>query len=115
MAQLFADEDVDLPIVHELRRLGHDVLTVHEAGQANRCTPDDAVLDIAVSEGRAVVTLNRRHFIRLHGRRPRHSGIIVCTWDPDRIGLAQRIDCAIHGQSDLSNQLIRVDRPNHPD
>jgi hypothetical protein len=83
MARLYADEDFDYPIVVELRRLGHDVLTVQEAGQANQAIPDDAVLAFACAQGRAVITLNRWHFVRLHRLTPQHSGIIVCRWEPD--------------------------------
>jgi Domain of unknown function (DUF5615) len=36
MARLYADEDFPLPVVEELRRLGHDVRTVQEAGRANQ-------------------------------------------------------------------------------
>jgi hypothetical protein len=50
MARLYADEDFDYPIVEELRHLGHDVLTVQEAGQGNQATPDDAVLSFRVME-----------------------------------------------------------------
>jgi uncharacterized protein DUF5615 len=34
MARLYADENFPLPVVEELRRLGHDVLTIYETGQA---------------------------------------------------------------------------------
>lgn len=36
MARLYADEDFDYPVVEELRQLGHDVLTVPEAGPGRR-------------------------------------------------------------------------------
>ncbi len=36
MAQLYADENSPLPVVEELRRLGHDVLTMYEDGKANQ-------------------------------------------------------------------------------
>jgi hypothetical protein len=36
MARLYADEDFPLPVVEELRRLGHDVRTVQEAGRAGQ-------------------------------------------------------------------------------
>jgi hypothetical protein len=39
------------------------------------------------------------------------TGIIVCTFDPDFAGQAQRIYAAIEQQSSLSGQLIRVNRP----
>jgi hypothetical protein len=35
MARFYSDENFPLPVVEELRKLGHDVLTIHEAGQAN--------------------------------------------------------------------------------
>ena len=35
MAQLYADEDFDYDVVIELRGLGHDVVTVQEAGNAS--------------------------------------------------------------------------------
>jgi hypothetical protein len=46
-------------------------VTVRETGNANRATPDAEVLEFAGSEGQAVLTLNRKHFITLHALRPR--------------------------------------------
>ncbi len=40
MARLYADEDFPLPVVEELRRLGHNVRTVQEAGRANQGIDD---------------------------------------------------------------------------
>ena len=40
MARLYADENFPFPAVEELRRLGHDVLTSHEGGQAGQAVPD---------------------------------------------------------------------------
>ena len=40
--QLYADEDFPLPVVEELRRLGHDVVTAQEDGRIQ--TPDPDVL-----------------------------------------------------------------------
>lgn len=114
MARLYADEDFDYPIVKELRRLGHDVLTVQEAGQGNQATSDDAVLSFAIADGRAVVTLNRRHFLRLHRRTPAPPGIIICTWDADSVALAARIHEALSARSSFDNQLVRVRRPQRP-
>lgn len=34
MARLYADEDFPLLVVDVLRQLGHDVVSVHEAGRA---------------------------------------------------------------------------------
>jgi hypothetical protein len=73
--------------------------------------PDEAVLKYACSDNRCLLTLNRKHFIRLHGEEPEHCGIVVCSFDPDFIGLARRIDYAIKSQEELIGQLIRVNRP----
>ena len=47
MSRLLADENFPLPVIEELRRLGHDVLTVQEAGRANQQFPDNEVLSLA--------------------------------------------------------------------
>ena len=114
MARLYADEDFDFPVVVELRRLGHDVLTVAEAGQANQRVVDDKVLAFAITQGRAVLTFNRRDFIRLHRASQVHAGIVVCTWDRDRVALAARIHAALSNCPNLDDQLIRVIRPHRP-
>ncbi|HEY7423269.1 MAG TPA: DUF5615 family PIN-like protein [Gemmataceae bacterium] len=111
MASLYADEDFSYPVVEELRRLGHDVLTAHEAGRANQRIPDPDVLDFACLSNRALLTFNRRHFIRLAHSIPSHSGIIVCTRDDDVLALAQRIHAEISSSPSLANRLIRVYRP----
>ena len=111
MAQLYADENFPLPVVEELRRLGHDVLTIHEAGQAGQAIPDETVLAFASAAQRAVLTLNRKHFILLHASQRDHAGVIVCTFDPDFVRQAKRIHAAIGLEKQLSGQLIRVNRP----
>jgi hypothetical protein len=111
MAELYANENFPLPVVEELRRLGHDVLTTHESGRAGIAIPDDAVLAFTVGEKRILLTINRNHFIRLHRQKPTHSGIIVCTFDLDFAALAQRIHDALAAQSDMNGQLIRINRP----
>ena len=47
MARIYADEQYPFPVVKILRNLGHDVLTVQEAGKANQKIPDDEVLAFA--------------------------------------------------------------------
>lgn len=111
MARLYSNENFPLPVVQELRRLGHDVLTVQEAGNADQAIPDDAVLAFATAESRSVLTLNRRDFIHLHKTQPNHAGIIVCTYDADFVGQSQRIHEAIEAQPELDGQLLRVNRP----
>lgn len=111
MALLYSNENFPRPVVEELRRLGHDVLTVLEAGKAEQAISDSEVLAFAVSLGRAVLTLNRKHFIQLHRQQPAHAGIVVCTYDPDFIGQATRIHGTLQSQPQLAGQLIRVNRP----
>jgi len=111
MARLYANENFPLAVVEELRRLGHDVLTIQETGHAGQAVSDEAILDFAQSEGRAVLTLNRRHFFRLHRAGRAHGGIIGCTFDADFVGLTRRIDAAIREQTSLSGALIRINRP----
>jgi predicted nuclease of predicted toxin-antitoxin system len=111
MARLYSNENFPLPVVEELRRLGHDVLTIQETGHANREVPDEAVLSFAAGNNRAVLTINRKHFIRLHKANAAHQGIIVCSIDLDFTGQARRIDEAIQVHDTLAGILIRVNRP----
>ena len=110
MARLYADEDFPLPVVKALRVLGHDVRTALDAGQANAGVPDSDVLAFATADGRAVLTLNRKHFIRLHRTIGSHAGLIVCTFDADHVGQAGRITAAVAGLPSLAGLLIRVNR-----
>ena len=110
MARLYANENFPYPVVEELRRLGHEVLTIQETGKAGRSTTDEDVLAFAVADGRAVMTLNRKHFVRLHEKQSTHAGIIVCTFDPDFSGQASRIHAAIK-ETQPYGQLIRINRP----
>ncbi len=112
MARLYANENVPFPVVIELRRLGHDVLTSLDAGKAEQSIPDDNVLRFAVQEQRALITINRKHFKLLHDQNPDHCGLILCTYDPDFVRQAERIDEAIRMAGLLEGQMIRVNRPN---
>ncbi len=51
------------------------MLTIHEAGKAQQSTPDDIVLKTASADGRAILTLNRKHFVQPHAKQPSHAGI----------------------------------------
>ena len=54
--RFYADENFPLPVVAELRRLGHDVVTAFEDGRANRGIDDEAVLKRATTLDRIVLT-----------------------------------------------------------
>jgi hypothetical protein len=110
MVILYADEDFSYPVVQRLRQLGHDLLTAHEAGRAGQGITDKEVLAFAIAAGRAVVTFNRRHFIRLHSEVSSHAGIIVCTRDDDVLALANRIHQQLQKIPTLQNQLLRINR-----
>jgi predicted nuclease of predicted toxin-antitoxin system len=112
--RLFADEDFSYPVVRRLRELGHDVVTVRDAGIDNDETPDDDVLKMAIQMQRIVLTHNRRHFWRLHARHPDHCGVLVATHDRNAIRLADSIHRTLAEAKELSfrGQLIRVVRPN---
>ena len=112
MARLYADEQFPRAVSQLLRNMGHDVLTVQEAGNANLGIPDDQVLTFAISNNRAVVTINRLDFIKLHRANSEHLGIIICTNDSDRPRMATRINEAIATQESLQGKLIRVVRPS---
>ena len=114
MASLYSNENYPLGIVEALRGLGHDVLTAQQAGNSGRGVPDEEVLRFATAQSRAVITHNRLHFFRLDRETEgKHSGIIACTYDPDEMRQAQRIDAAIRDAGgDLTGKVLRVYRPS---
>jgi predicted nuclease of predicted toxin-antitoxin system len=112
MVRLYTDEHYPLGITLYLRRLGYNVLTVQDAGQAGQKIPDPDVLAFAIAQNRAVITQNRKDFIRLHRLQPEHAGIIACTFDPNWEALAYRVDEAIAAEESLQGKLIRVVRPS---
>jgi predicted nuclease of predicted toxin-antitoxin system len=108
MANLYADENFKYAVVEHLRTFGHDIVTVQEAGEQG--SDDAQVLAYATAAKRAVLTFNRRHFIRLHKQTPTHAGIVVCT-DDEAAPLADRIHDGLLACPVLDNQLIRIVRP----
>ncbi|MBL9115289.1 MAG: DUF5615 family PIN-like protein [Verrucomicrobiaceae bacterium] len=112
MAAIYANENFPRRVVNELRLLGHDVMTSQEAGRANQMVPDEEVLNFATEQQRAVLTLNRLDFFRLHrSTSGQHSGIIACTRDDaNPAAFALRIHEALSSCTSLPGQLIRVVR-----
>ncbi|HZT82423.1 MAG TPA: DUF5615 family PIN-like protein [Gemmataceae bacterium] len=107
---LYADENVPGPVVEELRALGHEVFTVRENGQANRCVADRDVLAFAAARGWAVLTRNGWDYVRLHQEFRPHAGIIVCAEDLAFAAQARKVHRALLGRPTLANQLVRVTR-----
>ena len=112
MARIYADEHFPRQVVQNLRSLSHDVLTVQEA--ENTGLPDEDVLAFAISENRAVLTINRRDFFQLHKLKPNHFGIIACTRDDDIPRLSANINDAISNAEILTGKVIRVYRSGPP-
>ena len=110
MVRLYSNEGFPLPVVLILRSLGHDILTVQESGYGNKGFDDSDVLEFARSKGRAVLTLNRKDFIRLHRQNNNHFGIIVCTSDLNFCRQAQNIKRSLCAERHLLQKLIRVDK-----
>lgn len=108
MVRLYADEQFPRQVVELLSALGHDVLTVQQAGNVG--LPDEMVLDFATKENRAVLTINRRDFFRLHKIKPDHAGIIACKEDSDWNRLSTNIHKAISSVETLTGKVIRVNR-----
>lgn len=111
MAMLLSNENFPLPAVLGLRARGHDVLTIQDTGRAGEAMPGDEVLGYATAQGRAVLTLNRKDFIRLHMASMNHTGIVVYTLAPAFFGQAERIHEALQCERDLRGKLLRVNRP----
>ena len=112
MASFYADEQFPFQVTELLRNLGHDVLTVQEAGNANQRIPDEQVLAFAVSQERAILTINRIDFIRLHRRDDQHFGIVVCTNNRNWQQFTAQVDEAVRIEESLQGKLIRVVRPS---
>ena len=51
MARLYSNENFPLPVVEELRRLGHSVLTIQETGKANQAVPDESGVNLCHKKG----------------------------------------------------------------
>jgi hypothetical protein len=110
MIKLYANENFPFPVVEELRKMGYDVLTTMDAGKAGQSEPDGKVLFFAKSKERVLLTLNRKHFVKLHNEKSDHCGIIACSFDPDFKSQALKIDEAIRNNEDFKGKLIRINR-----
>ena len=110
MAAFYANENFPIGVVQYLREMGHDVLTSHEAGNANQRIPDEDVLEYATKAGRILLTLNRRDFIELHEKATNHAGIIVCTQNIDLREQSERIDAVVQEAGNLTGKLVRINR-----
>ena len=112
MVKRYADEQFPLPVVKILRTLEYDILTVQDAGKAEQKIPDPEVLHYAISLNRAVITMNRRDFIRLHAQTPQHKGIVICRSSTNWQKMAQAIHNHLSQFETIEKQLIRIKLPS---
>jgi hypothetical protein len=112
VASFYADENFRYPVVDELRRLGHDVLTTQDAGRAGEGIDDETVLADAQARSRILLTQNRGDFKKLHKKGLPHQGIVVCTYDANAEAISQRIADAVSQQVPGGRWLVSVVRPN---
>lgn len=110
MARLLADADFPNPVLMELRRLGHDAISLGEAGLAHRWGTDDEVLSAAKNDGRALLTLDLRSFAQLIAGGADHPVVIACMFDADFAGMARRIDQALSTSEKPTGRIIRIGR-----
>lgn len=110
MASFYTNENFPIKVVQYLREKGHDLLTSHEAGNANQRIPDEDVIGFAAKANRVLLTLNRRDFIELHEKVSNHTGIIVCTQNPDLREQSEQIHEVVREVGDFAGKLIRVNR-----
>src|SRR3712207_3816636 len=110
MARLLADNNFPRPTTVELRRLGHDVVSLDEVGTVGCESTDEDVLQAAISTDRSLLTLDYRSFARLARAGARHPGVIICTFDVDFLNQAQRIDQTLSTMRQLDGQVIRIGR-----
>jgi predicted nuclease of predicted toxin-antitoxin system len=81
---LLVDEDSQAHrLVKLLRKTGHDVLTVNEAGLSG--SSDWEILDCARREGRLLLTKNCRDFEVLHLADSNHPGILAVYQDANTL------------------------------
>lgn len=74
--RLLIDEDSQAKLLVDLlREDGHDVVTLNELNMTG--TPDAAVLEVACTQNRVVLTHNCKDFHKLHELDNSHSGILT--------------------------------------
>ncbi len=110
MIKLYADEQFLLAVVKLLREMNYDIIRVQDVGKAGLKIPDLEVLQFATTENRAILTLNRTDFIKLHYNYPNHAGIIICRDDRNWQRMANKIHQEISSFNSLTGKLIRINR-----
>jgi len=105
------NENLSDDIAKRLRADGVDAISSHETGMDTQ--DDDAQMQFAVSQGRAIVTINKRDFARINARYNasswQHYGVIVSN-DIDHSVIYRRLLklTANLQAEDIKNRLIKL-------
>lgn len=106
-----ADENVFLPIVRELRRLGNDVLDIKEQNLTGIADPD--VYQMAVDQKRVLLTMDKDFTNILKYSPGTHPGIIVLKLY--RLPVTTTTNIFIHAfnalnETDILGNIVIIDR-----
>lgn len=114
--RLLADENVEAPVIRQLRAAGHDVLSVSEALPG---IADEEVLAWASRESCLLLTIDKDFGDLVFRHRQPHAGVLLCRMAevpmPERIDLILQI-LARHGDElnlgfgVLTGRLFRLTR-----
>ena len=92
---IYTDEHVHADLAPALRRLGYDVVSCQEEGQANQSIDDEDQLIYAAQLGRAILSNNFTDFEDLDRQwkasNRHHAGIIVYSRSPTFTALLQKV------------------------
>lgn len=107
--RLLLDEDTPLLLAQTLRSRGHDAVHALEAGLRSR--PDPQVFDAAITDGRALLTHNVRHFMPLVAQITQagraHRGLLLAEQVEFRDILARTLRfLADRSDEDLTNAIV---------
>jgi hypothetical protein len=114
--RLYTDEDVDVHLAEQLRRLGYDVVSCREAGNAAQGRADEWQLEYATRDGRAILIHNIAHYVPIDtawkaAGRP-HRGIIAVPQSTSLRELIRRVVAHLEAvtpaeQDDVLRYLMR--------
>ncbi|MFA0734635.1 MAG: hypothetical protein OGMRLDGQ_001135 [Candidatus Fervidibacter sp.] len=109
LARVLADENIPRCVVELLEQLGHEVKWVVKAGLQG--IDDDTLYDLAVEEGRIIVSFDDYFAQRayVHSRRP--TGIIILKFKPrSAFEVRTRLQEVLAEVGELAGKLIIVQR-----
>lgn len=103
--KFLADENIDLPAVNALKRLGVDIVSISNVNMKGY--EDEEILNYAKGNERAVITQDS-DFLRLDSKGAEHAGIIFLTEPLDTSGLIREIQKIVMLFDNLENTLIYI-------